>query len=94
MFTGGNVQFDFINGFHASEGDYWDFLLANSITGWGAINSFMVDGLDNGLVWRINAIDGGQRLSIAKVSTVPLPATIWLLAPALAGIGLFRRRKA
>ena len=34
-FNGGNVEFDFINGFNAVAGDSWDFLNAGSVSGSG-----------------------------------------------------------
>ena len=85
-FTGGNVQFDFINGYHASVGNYWDFLFANSISGWDTLD-FSVNGLDAGVSWRILGIDGGKRFLIT-----PLPTTIWLLAPGLLGLAAIRRK--
>ena len=35
IFSGGNVEFDFIDGFKPIKGNFWDFLFADTITGWG-----------------------------------------------------------
>jgi hypothetical protein len=95
-FTGGNMQFDFIDGFIAAAGNYWDFLTANTITGWDTLN-FSFNGLGAGLEWNFTQLDtGGERLWISSntVAPVPEPETYAML---LAGLGLIgftaRRRK-
>jgi len=88
-FTGGTIAFDFIHAFHASEGDYWEFLLADNIMGWDTLN-VSVDGLGTGLAWEIDAIAGGGRQLL--ITEVPLPATIWLLGLGLAGLVARSRR--
>jgi PEP-CTERM motif len=87
LFTGGNIQFDFINGFNTTAGNYWDFLTANTVTGWDTLN-FNFNGLRNGLGWNFTKLDtGGERLWINSiaVSPVPEPETYAML---LAGLGL------
>jgi hypothetical protein len=63
-FTGGNIRFDFINGFTAAAGNHWDFFHANTITGWNTLH-VTVNGLGAGLGWKItNLRNGKKRLSI------------------------------
>jgi hypothetical protein len=66
IFSGGNIAFDFINGFKASPGNYWDFLYADSIAGWDTL-SFTFNGLSSGLLGKIEPIPNGERLLIAPV---------------------------
>ncbi len=90
-FTGGNVEFDFINGFSASAGNSWDFLLANSINGWNSLDVELA-GLNNGLGWEVESetLPNGyveEELLITAQNgggdPVPEPSTF-----ALFGIGL------
>lgn len=99
-FTGGNIEFDFINGFNASAGNSWDFFFANSITGWNTL-SFNLAGLGAGLDWEIvslydaNGIINGKELLITQTgggTNVPEPSTIILLIAGLAGLAAFRRK--
>lgn len=89
-FTGGNMEFDFINGFNAAAGNYWDFLFANSITGWNTL-TFNVNGLGSGLNWEIVPITGGERLLINGTS-VPEPATMLLVLFGLMGLAGIKKR--
>jgi hypothetical protein len=77
-FSGGNVEFDFINGFNPKADDYWNFLFAKTITGWHSLD-FTLNGLGIGYVWKIDSIEGGENLSIKQAPAVPLPTTLWLL---------------
>jgi hypothetical protein len=95
-FTGGNIRFDFINGFNAAAGNYWDFLLASTITGWDNLG-FSFNGLGAGLGWSFSRLDNGsERLMLASntLSPIPEPETYAML---LAGLGILgftaRRRK-
>jgi hypothetical protein len=92
IFTGGNIEFDFINGYSPSAGNSWDdFLLANSITGLDTL-SFNVEGLGSGFGYEFNPATGS--FSISSVSSVPEPSTLALLGIVLALLGTVRRWKA
>jgi hypothetical protein len=86
-FNSGILEFDFINGFDAVAGDYWDFLFADTITGWDTL-SFTFNNLDAGLDWSFAQLDtGGKRLLIESeiVASAPEPGTYTLI---LTGLGL------
>jgi hypothetical protein len=86
-FTGGNVEFDFIDGFHASVGDHWDFLLANNVTGWDSLSfSFNVSGLGTS----ITQDSLGAHLSI---TSVPEPETYAMFMAGLGLMGFIARRR-
>ena len=89
-FTGGNVEFDFINGFNAVAGDSWDFLNAGSVSGWDTLG-FTFNGLGSGLGWRINQIGSGTEQ--LRISAVPEPETYAMLLAGLALIALTVRRR-
>ena len=86
-FTGGNVEFDFIDGFHASVGDHWDFLLANNVTGWDSLSfSSNVSGLGTS----ITQDSLGAHLSI---TSVPEPETYAMFMAGLGLMGFIARRR-
>jgi hypothetical protein len=95
LFGGGNIQFDFINGFNAAAGNYWDFLFADTISGWDSLG-FSFNGLGAGLGWGFSRLgNGGERLWIASntVSPVPEPETYAMLLAGLALLGFIATRK-
>ena len=91
FFKGGNIEFDFLNGYKPLKGNFWDFLLADTITGWDLL-SFSLVGLDSGFHWKIVDITGGERLLITE-SPVPLPSAVLLLGAGLGRLAIYRRRK-
>ena len=81
-FSGGSVQFNFLNGFQPVAGNTWKFLSAKTTTGWESL-SLTVNGLDAGLGWKLADTGSGMGLSIT--AAVPEPETYAML---MAGLGL------
>jgi len=84
-FTGGMTEFNFINGFHATAGDKWDFFFSDSIIGWNLL-SFTVN--DPGQIVSFSVIDitGGKELLITQAQPVPIPPSMLLFASGLIGL--------
>jgi hypothetical protein len=89
-FTGGNVNFSFINGYKAVAGDSWDFILADYLTGYNTLN-FSVTGLDSGLSWEVDPSANGETLLITPTA-MPIPSTFALLGTGLLGLLGWARR--
>ena len=89
-FTGGNIEFDFINGFHAAAGDHWNFLLADSITGWNTLN-VTVNGLGAGLRTEFTYDSVGEHLLIT--TAIPEPETYAMFLAGLGVMGFMARRR-
>ncbi len=88
-FTGGTLRFEFLNGFTPHAGDTWTFFLANTITGWNTL-TFDVNGLAGGQTWRFVDVAGGKAFQVT--SFIPVPAGLWLFAPALDGLFALRKK--
>ena len=58
--NGGNITFDFINGFVALARDSWDFLYALAITGWDTL-TFTVNGLRSNQTYAFSYANGSKR---------------------------------
>ncbi len=79
-FAAGTVTFDFVNDFSAKKGDHWDFLAADSLSGFNNL-TFGVTGLDSGY-WKIDTNGGVATLSITGPDvpvTTPEPSTYLLM---------------
>jgi|CXWL01.1.fsa_nt_gi hypothetical protein len=82
-FTGGNILFNFTDGFRPSVGDHWNFLLADNIAGLDSLNVGF-SGLHYSEITGYLTIDSlGGHLEIT--TAVPEPETYAML---LAGLGL------
>jgi len=53
-----------------------------------------LDGIDSIVISQVTGGTVFDLLDLGLPSPVPLPATLWILAPAVAGLGLLRRRAA
>jgi hypothetical protein len=82
-FAGGDINFEFIDGYKPLKGDFWDFLFANSITGWETL-LFSLLGLGSGYEWQVVSNTGFERLLITEApSAAPLPPAILLMGSGL-----------
>ncbi len=86
----GTFDFSFLNnGFIPKAGDEWLFL-AGSFS--GSLENILFTGTPNGMTFSVTAVDSGLKLSV--LSTVPVPATAWLMGSGLIGlVGIARRKK-
>ena len=93
VFTGGNIGFNFINGFSPTAGNSWDFLLANSVTGWDTLSGPTFIGLGAGLGWEVNPFANGERLLITAQTSVTEPSSVALLGLALVSLAAWRWKR-
>jgi hypothetical protein len=92
LFTGGNITFDFINGFVASARNSWAFLYASAITGWDTL-TFTVNGLRPNQTYAFSYANGVETLTVRQVHNVPEPDSFLLLAIGLVGLAWWRRKQ-
>jgi hypothetical protein len=94
--NGGNLEFDFVNGFTPTAGDSWDFIYGTNyqgqyttpyILGWDTLN-INVDGLGDGLGWEIVDTSWSKEL---KIIAVPEPNVVLLLSSGLVLLIVLRR---
>lgn len=95
---GGSLDVSFFDDgsglFSASAGDVFDVLVAETIV--GEFDTFNLAMLDSGLQWSVSYLtDAVGTLDLVRlsVSSVPLPASAWLLASGLVGLITVSRRK-
>jgi hypothetical protein len=93
FFSGGSFTLSFIDGYLGHAGDIWQFMRADSFTGWNSV-AWTVTGLGNGLNYEYGFTDtyAYLKLNSANIAPVPEPETYAML---LAGLGLlaFARRR-
>jgi len=98
VFTGGNLTVDLYNSgvFTPRDGEYWDLLTANSITGWNTLSvniSFPPSSVGSG--WEIETVSepGGyvaERLLLTNV--IPEPISLFLWCSGLFGLAMVRKK--
>ena len=90
---GGNINFSFIDGYLPQEGDLFEFLLADNISGFENF-SYGITGLPTGFDFDLTATNGGVGLfTTAAASAVPIPPSVWLFGSGLVGLISIARRK-
>jgi len=90
---GGNVNFSFINGYLPQQGDLFEFLLADNISGFENF-SFGITGLHTGFDFDLTTTNGGLGLfTTAAAPAVPIPSSFWLFGAGLVGLISIARRK-
>ncbi len=88
----GTLDVDLYGNFQPSSGNYFDILVAKSITG-----NFSSLDLPTGWAWSIAYLDlvghdGVLDTVRITANAVPIPGAVWLFAPALAGLVGLRKR--
>lgn len=89
LFNGGTLEFDFLPGFNVVSGNSWDFLFANSYSGQNSLN-VIFNGLAPGLQGNVSF--NANRWSLS-VTSVPVPAAVWLFASGVLGLLSVARRR-
>lgn len=90
-FSGGSLEFIFIDDYQPLEGDSWDFLFFDSITGWDQL-TFALIGLSNGYIWSTELFSDHATLLIIQAQAVPLPSALLLFGTCLGILALYNRK--
>ena len=92
----GILDIDLLDMFAPSNGDYFDLIMAESIT--GDFTSLLYPELTGGLLWDLTLYEdfsGMTDVLRLSVSSVPVPAAVWLFGSGFIGlVGVARRKKA
>jgi hypothetical protein len=92
---GGTLDIDLLDMFAPSHGDNFDLFTAESIT--GNFASLLFPELDGDLLWDLALYEdfsGSIDVLRLSVSSVPVPAAVWLFGSGLLGLlGVARRKK-
>lgn len=92
-FTGGNVLFNFTNGFHPSVRDHWNFLLADSITGLDSLNLSFAGLPDSNEIKGDITFDNLGGHMVITALPVPEPEIYTMLLAGLGLVGFVARRR-
>ena len=89
----GTLDVTLLNGFQPQYGNSFDLIWAGTLE--GDFSALILPGLTNsGLHWQTEILLNGTGSDILRLSAVPLPTAVWLLASALGFLGRRNRRDA
>ena len=93
---GTTINLDFVSGFAPSTGDVFDFLLTGALAGDMSLVNFSILGLEPGFQFDTGFTSAGVFSMTALntgVSSVPVPAAVWLFVSGLSGLAGMAGRK-